>query len=166
MIENYHGPWMQLIGIVVKFYKDVQQVLESNNINYPDFDISDVSLETDLNEDLELLLENIKSKQLYQNRITLNQTVRQIKYVATKFREEIHRSELLLILAAFRRDDGLPLLDMFNKIEIEDLERNSIYCLARTRTEFLQQILGDGSFLGSYYKVPIYSYTFIYLNIF
>jgi hypothetical protein len=163
--KKYYGPWMQLIGIVEKLYEDVSDVLESNNIEYSGFDINKLSLYTDLNDDLELMLSNIKEKKLYSNRLSFEEIGHQIRNIAKKFHNDIHRSELLLVLAAYRHDDGLPLLDIFNKIEIESVDNYNLCCVPRNRTEFLQQLLGDGSFLGSFYKV-YYIYMYIYTSIY
>jgi hypothetical protein len=152
--KNYYGPWMQFIDIIEKFYNDINQVLGTNDIQYLDFTLSALNLENDLNEDLDSLISYIKSITAHIGKVSLNKVVQQIESLANSFRRDIHRQELLLVLAAYRREDGLPLLDFFNKIEVEEgFDENKLCCISRTRKEFVQQLMGDGSFLASYYKV-------------
>jgi hypothetical protein len=116
--------------------------------------MSEYNLENDFNEDLDLLISYVKSMNLQIGKLSLNKVVEKIESLASSFCHDIHRQELLLVLAAYRREDGLPLLDFFNKIEVEEgLDENKLCCISRTRKEFVQQLMGDGSFLASYYKV-------------
>jgi hypothetical protein len=153
VVKDYKGPWVQFVEIIEKFFVKVNDLLNSNHIEYFDFDINKPNLETDLNEDLFSLLTYIESDD--SNQMDVNRFKRDLQTATKRFREEIHRAELLLILAAYRREDGFPMLDMFNKVEVDASDKSypKLYTVPRNRSEFFKQIVGDGSFLSSYYKV-------------
>lgn len=159
LINKARGPWLDLVDIVVRLYENVNELLVSNNIEYLNFDITSPNFETDFNEDLTALLTYMESQDSYEyNKNIFKKIKPQIESIIKKFREEVHEAELLLILAAYRREDGFPLLDMFNKIEIDESKPDCprLYTVPRDRKEFFRQIVGDGSFLGSFYKVLEY----------
>jgi hypothetical protein len=147
---------MQLIKFIEDFYIHIEACINEFNIILKNtlsiIDISYPDEETDFNQDIDKLIEDAKVGNKFNRDV--DKFINKIGIICKSFREKVNdNAEILILISAFRRDDGMPMMDFFSKNQV-DPSRN-IKKIRRNKTEFMTQIMGDGSYLGCFYKVII-----------
>jgi hypothetical protein len=151
---------MQLIEFIEEFYSGISDCITTFNMicseNLSLMNIDNPNENTDFNEDIEELLKDINN----QNYNSIDKFKRKLDFICKSFRDNIHsKAELLILLSAFRREDGKPLLDFFFKYQID--KANNLKKVKRNKVEFMTQVTGDSSFIGCFYKVIFFEFIIV-----